>query len=188
MRMPGTSRRPGPVPEPPSEFRPSALPEFRPSALLSRLAAARVDYVVVGGFAGLMHGMTLPTRDLDICCATDTGNLDRLGQMLVDLGARLRGVAADIPFVPDGRTLRRTQILTLDTSAGPLDLLVDPSGSPGYAALSDRALRVEWADTTIKVASLEHLIAMKRAAGRPKDLLALEELQAIQRILRERGP
>lgn len=165
---------------------PEPLPDFRPSALLSRLGAAEVDYVVVGGFAGLVHGMTLPTRDLDICYSGEHRNLERLGQMLVDLGARLRGVAADIPFVPDGRTLRRTQILTLDTPDGPLDLLVDPSGSPGYAALSERALRVEWAQTTIKVASLEDLIAMKRAAGRPKDLLALEELEAIQRLLRER--
>lgn len=166
---------------------PEPLPEFRPSALLSRLAAAEVDYVVVGGFAGLVHGMTLPTRDLDICYSSDSDNLDRLGQMLVNLGARLRGVAADIPFVPDGRTLRRTQILTLDTPDGPLDLLVNPSGSPGYDALSERALRVEWANTTIKVASLEDLIAMKRAAGRPKDLLAVEELEAIQRLLRERA-
>lgn len=153
---------------------------------MSRLAAAEVDYVIVGGFAGLMHGMSLPTRDLDICYSGDPDNLERLGQTLVDLGARLRGVAADVPFVPDGRTLRRTQILTLDTPDGPLDLLIDPSGSPGYAQLSERALRVEWAGTTIKVASLEDLMSMKRAAGRPKDLLALEELEAIQRILRER--
>lgn len=162
------------------------LPEFRPSALLNRLVAAGVDYVVIGGFAGLMHGMTLPTRDLDICYSAETENLDRLGQMLVELGARLRGVAADIPFVPDGHTLRRTQILTLDTPDGPLDLLVDPSGSPGYAGLRERALVVEVAGIEVRIASLPDLIAMKRAAGRPKDLLAVEELEAIQRLLRER--
>jgi len=161
------------------------LPEFRPSALLGRLEAARVDYVVIGGFAGLMHGMTLPTRDLDICYSAESENLDRLGRMLVKLGARLRGVAADIPFVPDGRTLRRTQILTLDTPDGPLDLLVDPSGSPGYKVLRERALVVDVAGIEVRVASLSDLLAMKRSAGRPKDLLAVEELEAIQRILRE---
>lgn len=160
-------------------------PDFRPDRLFGRLGNAGVDYVVVGGIAAQAHGTSLFTGDLDICYSSDQENLDRLGQTLVDLGARLRGVTADVPFIPDGRTLRRTQILTLDTPDGPLDLLVDPSGSPGYAALSERALRVEWAGTTIKVASLEDLIAMKRAAGRPKDLLALEELEAIQRILRE---
>ena len=160
-------------------------PEFRPDRLLRRLGDAGVDDVVVGGVAAQAHGTTMFTGDLDICYSTDRDNLERVGGALVGLGARLRGITADIPFVPDARTLRRTQILTLDTPEGPLDLLVDPSGSPSYAKLSERALRVEWAGTTIKVASLEDLIAMKRAAGRPKDLLAVEELEAIQRILRE---
>jgi hypothetical protein len=161
------------------------LPEFHPGTLLERLHAAGIDFVVIGGFAGVMHGSAQITRDLDICYSGDQANLDRLGRALIDLDARLRGVAGSVPFVPDGRTLRRTQILTLDTSAGPLDLLVDPAGSPGYAQLAARALRVEWAGATIKVASLEDLLAMKRAAGRPKDLLAVEELEAIRRLLRE---
>ncbi len=164
---------------------PEALPEFRQSALLERLAAAEVDFVIVGGFAALVHGASQLTRDLDICYSVDQGNLDRLARTLIELDATLSGVAEDVPFVPDGRTLRRTQILTLVTKAGRLDLLVDPSGSPGYGPLAERALRVEWAGTTIKVAALEDLIAMKRSAGRPKDLLAVEELEAIARILRE---
>ncbi|MDP9385153.1 MAG: nucleotidyltransferase [Actinomycetota bacterium] len=164
---------------------PERLPEFRPSALLDRLVAGEVDFVVIGGFAALVQGASQLTRDLDICYSVDQPNLDRLGRTLIELEATLSGVTEDIPFVPDGRTLRRTQMLTLVTKAGRLDLLVDPAGSPGYAALSKRALRVEWAGTTIKIASLEDLIAMKRAAGRPKDLLAVDELEAIARILRE---
>ena len=163
-------------------------PEFRIDRLFTRLGEAGVDYVVVGGVAAQAHGSSQFTGDLDICYSGEEGNLERLGQALVVLGARLRGVADGVPFVPDGRTLRRTQILTLDTPEGPLDLLVDPSGSTGYAALSERALHVEWAQTTVKIASLPDLIAMKRAAGRPKDLLAVEELEAIERILREERP
>ena len=72
------------------------------------------------------------------------------------------------------------------SSHGPLDLLVDPSGASGYDTLARRAVRVDWAGTRIKIASLEDLIAMKRTAGRPKDLIAVEELEAIQRLLRER--
>ena len=159
-------------------------PSFLPAQLFSTLGRAEVDYVVIGGVAAQAHGSTQFTGDLDICYSGEDANLERLGQTLVGLGARLRGVAEDVPFVPDGPTLRRTQILTLDTPLGPLDLLVDPSGSPGYAALSERALRVEWAGTTIKVASVADLIAMKRAAGRPKDLLAVEELEAIERLTR----
>ena len=165
---------------------PEPLPEFRPSVMLDRLVAAEIDFVVVGGFAVLAQGGSQLTRDLDICYSSDQANLDRLGRTLIELRATLSGVTEDVPFVPDGRTLRRTRILTLVTQAGRLDLLVDPSGSPGYEQLAARALRVEWAGTTIKIASIEDLIAMKRTAGRPKDLLAIEELEAIQRLERER--
>lgn len=160
-------------------------PEFQPDQLFARLVEGGVDYVVIGGIAAQAHGSTQFTGDVDICYATDDQNLDRLGKALVALHARLRGVADDVPFVPDGRTLRHTRLLTLQTPLGWLDILAAPSGFPGYAALSERALRVEWAGTTIKVASLDDLIAMKRAAGRPKDLIAVEELEAIQRLLRE---
>jgi len=162
-----------------------ALPELHPAELLVRLTAARVNFVVIGGIAATLHGSAYITRDLDVCYATDEANLQRLGEALVGLEARLRGVAEDVPFVPDGRTLRHTQVLTLQTRFGPLDVLAAPSGFPGYEALSERAMATEVNGVSVKIASLEDLIAMKRAAGRPKDLLAVEELEAIQRLLRE---
>lgn len=162
-----------------------SLPDFRPSALLTQLTRGDVDYVVIGGIAAIAHGSPQLTRDLDVCYATDEMNLDRLGRVLVGLDARLRGVAEDVPFIPDGRTLRRTQVLTLDTRLGPLDVLAAPWGSPGYAPMREAAVRRDVQGVDVWVASLEHLIAMKQAAGRPKDLIAVEELEAIQRLLRE---
>lgn len=162
------------------------LPEiFRPDRLFARLSNAGVDYVVIGGVAAQAHGSPQFTGDVDICYSTDGQNLERLGEVLVTVGARLRGVAENVPFVPDERTLRRTQVLALNTPDGKLDVLAAPSGFPGYSALAAEAVLVEWAGVTIKIASLKHLIAMKKAAGRPKDLIAVEELEAIQRILRE---
>jgi hypothetical protein len=159
-------------------------PEFRPRALLEALVAADVDFVVVGGLAAVVHGSATVTRDLDITYAPDQANLDRLGGVLVSLGARLRGVVEDVPFVPDGRTLRRTRILTLDTPDGRLDLLAQPDGSPTYAELRQRAWKADLDSVEVMVASLDDLIAMKKAAGRPKDLVAVEELEAIQRLQR----
>jgi hypothetical protein len=162
------------------------LPEVhRPDLIFAALDAGDVDYVVIGGVAAQAHGSATFTGDTDICYATDHDNMDRLGKVLVSLDARLRGVAEDVPFVLDGRTLRRVQVLTLDTKHGKFDVLAAPSGFPGYAALVERAITVEWAGATFKVASLEDLIAMKQAAGRPKDLIAVEELEAIQRLMRE---
>ncbi len=162
-------------------------PRFRPGELLQQLVANGVDFVVVGGLAAVMHGSAAITRDLDITYAPDQENLDRLGQALVGLGARLRGVTDDVPFIPDGRTLNRTRILTLATPDGSIDLLAQPDGAPIYARLRERAWRAKLAGVEVRIASLDDLIAMKKAAGRPKDLVAVEELEAIRRLQRERG-
>jgi Nucleotidyl transferase AbiEii toxin, Type IV TA system len=159
--------------------------DFRPTALLARLAQAGIDFVVVGGVAVVVQANPRFTRDLDICYATDTANLERLAALLISLGARLRGVEEDLPFVPDTRTLRRTQILTLSTSMGDLDLVVDPPGAPSYAALRRRADVIELGETSIRIASVEDLIEMKRAAGRPQDRIDIESLEIARR--RERG-
>ncbi len=154
---------------------------LRLHSLLRRLTAAGVDFVIVGGVAVVLQASPRFTRDLDICYATTHDNLERLGGVLADLGAMLRGVEEDLPFSPDARTLRGTQTLTLTTSEGDIDLLVDPDGSPDYATLRQRADRMELDDLTVAVATIEDLIAMKRAAGRPQDLVDLESLEIARR-------
>jgi Nucleotidyltransferase of unknown function (DUF6036) len=161
------------------------FPDFTPRALLARLVEGGVDFVVVGGVAAVAHGSVAFTQDLDIAYAADIGNLDRLGTVLVSLDARLRGVTDDVPFVPDGRAIRRTRVLTLTTPLGSIDLLAQPDGAPVFEQLRSRAVRQSVAGVEVLVASLEDLIAMKKAAGRPKDLVAVEELEAIQRLQRE---
>ena len=161
-------------------------PEFRPRALLNRLVAHGVDFVVVGGIAMVGHGSARITRDLDICYATDPANLEALGGALIELGARLRGVEEELPFVPDARTLRRTTILTLDSPDGSIDLLVSPAGAPDYDQLRARAERVTIDRIAVLIASLDDLEAMKSAAGRSIDEIDLEEIEVIRR-LRGRG-
>jgi Nucleotidyl transferase AbiEii toxin, Type IV TA system len=156
-------------------------PGFRLHSLLRRLTEAGVSFVIVGGVAVVLQASPRFTHDLDICYATTHDNLERLGEVLVALGAMLRGVEEDLPFSPDARTLQRTQTLTLTTSEGDIDLLADPDGSPGYAALRRRADRMDLDGLTVAVASIEDLIAMKRAAGRPQDLVDLESLEIARR-------
>ncbi|HEX8857138.1 MAG TPA: nucleotidyl transferase AbiEii/AbiGii toxin family protein [Thermoleophilaceae bacterium] len=158
------------------------LPEFDPRALLEALTRRGVDFVVVGGFAAVVHGSPRLTQDLDITYATDRVNLAALAEVLLELGARLRQVDEDLPFEPDERALARTEMLTLTTSAGALDLLAKPAGAPAYARLRERAERVDLGGMAVLVASIEDLVAMKRAAGRAKDLADIEELEAIRRL------
>jgi hypothetical protein len=143
-----------------------------------------VDFVVVGGIAATLHGSDRNTFDLDICPAVDPANLVALGRALVDMDARLRGVDEDVPFVPDERTLAHVQLLTLDTSFGPLDVLLRPDGAPAYARLRARAERLDIGTVSVLVASIDDLLAMKRAAGRDKDQLDIETLEAIKRLAR----
>jgi hypothetical protein len=164
----------------------ASAPEFRPAAILSRLATAGVDFVVIGGVAVSVQGYGRSTEDLDITYATDAENLERLGGVLLSLHARLRGVAEDDPFIPDARTLRRVQLLTLYTDEGALDLLVDPSGAAPYAELRTRADRIDLDGSEILVVALDDLVAMKRAAGRPQDLADIAALETARR-LRDEG-
>jgi hypothetical protein len=162
-------------------------PELRLRELLQRLTERGVDFVVVGGVAVILQASPRFTKDLDICYAPEQQNLERLGAVLVELGAKLRGLDDDLPFVPDGRALRQTQILTLTTPDGGLDLLVEPDGAPGYPTLRRRADQIDVDGIVVRVASVEDLMAMKRAAGRPQDLVDLESLE-IARRRRRTGP
>lgn len=151
-----------------------------PTDLLVRLTDAGVDFVVIGGVAVVAHGHIRTTRDLDITYATDQPNLDALAEVLVATDARLRGVTEIVPFIPDGRTLSRTELLTLETTAGSLDLLARPPGAAPYAQLRVRSLAIDVEGHEVRIAAIEDLLAMKRAAGRPRDLEDIEALESLQ--------
>jgi predicted nucleotidyltransferase len=157
-------------------------PEFRLRALLRRLDAFGVEFVVIGGVAAVAHGSPQITQDLDVVYAGDAANLERLGRALQDLNATLRGVSDNVPFVPDARALTQVRVLTLDTDEGPLDLIAQPDGSRGYDQLRAGSIEAVVQGTAVRIAGLDDLIAMKKAAGRPKDRIYVEELEAIRRL------
>jgi predicted nucleotidyltransferase len=159
--------------------------EFDPTRLLRALVDGQVDFVVIGGVAAVLHGSARNTFDLDICFASDPGNLEALGSTLVGLQARLRGVPDEVPCVPDAAALKRVEVLTLVTTAGDLDVLRAPTGAPRYDVLRGHADRYDVGGFEVRVATVEDLIAMKSAAGRAKDLGDVEELEAILRLRSE---
>jgi hypothetical protein len=124
--------------------------------------------------------------DLDVCYRRSGANLLRLADALRDITARFRGVPEDIPFLLDAETLEAGDHFTLTTSLGDLDLLGNPAGTAGYDDLLAHATEVDIDGITIRVASLDDLIRMKRAAGRPKDRVELEILAALRDELETR--
>lgn len=159
-----------------------------PGPLLRRLTEAGIDFLVIGGVAVAAHGYGRSTKDLDIVYATNPANLERLGHLLVEIGARLRGIEEDVPFVPDAASLRRLSMLTLDTTEGGLDLLVDPDGASRYEDMWRRAEVIRLRDLEIRVVSLDDLLSMKRAAGRPQDIADIDALLTANRVRRSTRP
>lgn len=159
-------------------------PDYHPAALVRALVEGGVDFVIIGGVAVVLQSMPRFTKDLDICYSTAQDNLDALGGVLMALEARLRGIPEEVPFVPDGRTLRQTQIMCLTTPAGDIDLLVNPDGAPPYSTLRRRADIMDLGGHSVRIASIEDMLAMKRAAGRPQDVVDVESLETARRRLR----
>lgn len=154
-----------------------SLPAKAPEAdkLLAPLIAHGVDFVLIGGQAGISHGSAYPSYDLDVLYARGRDNVQRLVAALEEIGVRLRGAPADVPFVLDAKTIENGANFTFITPYGDLDVLADAAGMPAYEELRAEAVDREVFGHTVKVASIDHLIAMKRAAGRTKDKLMVEE-------------
>jgi hypothetical protein len=151
---------------------------------VERLLRGGVDFVVVGGLAGMAHGSRYPTDDTDVAYERGAQNLERLAGSLTELHATLRGASPDVPFVLDAVSLANGANFTFDTEFGPFDLLGDAAGAPRYDELRRDGVDASLFGVRVRVASLDHLIAMKEAAGRPKDLLMASEYRVISDELR----
>ena len=163
---------------------PEAEQAFDPGPVLERFAEAGVDFVVIGGVAGAIHGSSFGTFDVDLAYSRDPENLEKVTELLRSLDAELRGAPAGLPFVLDAQTLKAGANFTFTTSLGSIDLLGDPAGAPPYERLRKTATVVSIRGHEVRVASLDHLIAMKEAAGRPKDKLQATEYRTISDELR----
>ena len=158
----------------------NSVPPFDPERIFATLRHHRVRYVLIGSWAARLLGSPTVTVDIDIAYARESENLTRLAEALCELSARLRGVDEGLPFRLDARTLAAGGNFTFTTDAGDLDILAEPAGAPDYEALERMAQPMDLGGFQILVASLDDLIAMKRAAGRPKDRIELEVLGALR--------
>jgi hypothetical protein len=150
--------------------------------MIRLLGDSGVEFVIVGGIAGSIHGSTQVTFDLDICYARGNDNLRRLAESLSPLHPQLRGAPAGLPFIWDIETLRRGLNFTLLTNLGDLDLLGEIPGVGSYEEVRAASVTVSLFGIECAVLSLDGLIAAKRAAGRAKDKIVLPELEALREI------
>jgi hypothetical protein len=153
------------------------MTDFR--AALGLLTGAGVRFIIVGGAAATAHGAARLTQDLDLVYARDADNVRRLTQALAPYHPYLRGAPPGLPFRFDDATVIRGLNFTLTTELGDLDLLGEIVGGGGFEALASSSIELELFGFRCLCLDLPKLVQVKRAAGRPKDLEALAELEAL---------
>jgi hypothetical protein len=156
--------------------------EFAPRRILEALDSEAVEFIVVGGVALVLHGSARITADLDVCYERSPDNLERVTRALAPLNPRLRGAPAGLPFRVDPPTLAAGLNFTFTTDGGDFDLLGELSGVGGYSDLRPGTVRMEAYGLSFLVISLADLERAKRAAGRRKDLLDLDEIAEIRKL------
>jgi hypothetical protein len=149
--------------------------------LLSVLTGARVEFIIVGGFAATAHGSAHVTVDLDVVYRRTAENVARLARSLESLQPYLRGAPLGLPFQFDVSTIHRGLNFTLTTTAGDLDLLGEATGGGTYEALLPHSELRTLLGMECRFVNLDTLIRLKRAAGRPKDFERIAELELIRR-------
>ena len=163
-------------------------PEFDPVPALVRFADAGIDFVVIGGVAGGAHGSAFGTEDVDVAYSRAADNLELIAAVFRKLGAKRRGAPPDVPFILDARSLAEGGNFTFDTDLGKIDILAYPAGVPAYEKLRADAMEISVEGRRVRIASLDHLIAMKEAAARPRDLTMAAEYRTIADLLRAPDP
>lgn len=155
--------------------------EFHPEGLLKVLARHGVRHVLIGGFAGVIHGSPYVTTDIDVVPDATVANLERLSDALDELHARVWTDAdpGGVAFGHDAASLAASRMWSLVTDFGRLDITFEPSGTRGYPDVARDAVRLTILGAEVDVASLADVIRSKEAAGREKDRLVLPVLRRI---------
>ena len=153
--------------------------------LLQRLARTGVDFVIVGGYAGVVHGCTYVTQDVDICCDFSPANLLALQEALSDLHPVHRMMPGRQPLKPTAENAAGFKNLYLDTDIGRLDCLSYIEGIGAYEQVKQAGERIEVEGMHFHVLTIDSLIAAKEAMNRPRDKEAIRQLRAIKKLRRD---
>jgi hypothetical protein len=148
--------------------------------ILRRLSDHKVEFVIVGGLAGIAHGSSLVTEDLDVCSPMTQENIARILSALGDLSPRWRMNPNRPPVPVDAAKLKGYRNLYILCDWGQVDFLSEIAGIGDYEQVSRHCVTLDLADRPCRVLSLDALIEAKRAMGRPRDLQAAKELEAIR--------
>ena len=130
-----------------------------------------------------MNGSVRTHRDLDLCYGRTPENYLRLATAFSPFRPRARNFPADLRFIRGAAALDNGTEFKLSTTLGSIDLLAEVSGLGSFEQVKASAKLVQAFDRSVWTLDLRGLIDSKRAAGRPKDLQALPELESLLETL-----
>jgi hypothetical protein len=162
-------------------------PPLQLEILLKEMARHRVKYVLIGGQAMTLQGSAHVTFDLDVCYARTPENIAAIATALAPYHPYMRGAPPGLPFRFDPPTIHAGLNFTLQTDLGDVDFLGEVSGVGGFERAVVQSEEKTVFGLTIRVLSLDGLIAAKKAAGRIKDRLHMLELEELKK-LRDAAP
>jgi predicted nucleotidyltransferase len=148
--------------------------------LLKKLIDADIDFVLIGGYAGVVHGSTMVTRDLDICALVTPEQIGKLRECFKEFHPTHRMTPKRLSFLNFPEELQGIKNIYLETDLGVLDIISEVTGVGDFTRLASQAIGIELYGRQCKVISIEDLILAKEAMGRDKDKAIVKELKAIQ--------
>ena len=150
--------------------------------LLARLINAEVEFVLVGGLAAAIHGSSLTTRDVDVCCSFSEVNLLRLQTALSTLHPVHR-MRPDLPLDLSPEQSIGLKNLYIKTDLGILDCLSEVLGVGDYEEVASHTVSLELPIGTLRLLDIDTLIRAKAAMGRPHDLITIQHLTAVKNAI-----
>jgi hypothetical protein len=150
--------------------------------LLRRLVVAKARFVVIGGFAVAAHGAPLVTEDLDVCCPFGVSNFRRIEAALAGINPRVRDHPRLIPLEAARKFAKTLKNLYLQTDLGPLDLLGEVPNYGDFSKARSNSVLIDTDVGPVRVLSIDALIEIKQAIGRPRDRDAVILLKAIKEV------
>lgn len=150
------------------------------SELTRRLISSQVEFVLIGGFAAVAHGVTLVTRDVDICCRFSEANLMRLQEAFSDLHPVHRS-RPDLPLALTAEQCASLKNLYLKTDLGIIDCLGEVLGVGNFEEVLNQSIEVELPYGKCRILDIEALIRAKEAMNRDQDRIAVKYLKEIKK-------
>jgi hypothetical protein len=150
------------------------------SELTRRLVEAQVEFVLIGGFAAVAHGVTLVTRDVDICCRFTEANLMRIQKAFADLHPVHRS-RPDLPLALTPEQCADLRNLYLKTDLGIVDCLSSVLGVGDFESVLKQSIELELPFGHCRILDLEALIRAKETMNRDHDRITVKQLREIKR-------